>query len=48
MLNNRGCGKKKQWGTHSELGGFVFLRNCYTRWSPAFLEMAEHLPAREK
>jgi len=27
---------------------FVFPSNHYMRWSPAFLEMAEHLPANGK
>ena len=27
---------------------FVFPSHCYTWWSPAFLEMAEHLPAHGK
>ena len=42
MLSNKSWAKKK------EAMVFVFLSHHYTWWSPAFLEMAEHLPADAK
>lgn len=41
-------GGRRKKGAHSEKEHFVFLGNCHTWWSPAFLGMGEHLPAYEK
>lgn len=41
------AGGRREWGMS---GGMVFVipRHCYMGWRPAFLEMAEHLPAGGK
>jgi len=48
MVSNRSLGKKGETGVHLKLIAFVFLNNGYVWWSPAFMEMAKHLPAAGK
>ena len=40
-------GRRRNRGTFG-VTTFVFPSHCYAWWSPAFLEMAEHLPAHGK
>ena len=40
-------GRRRKWGMFGVMV-FVFTGNHYTWWSPAFLEVAEHLPADGK
>jgi len=39
---------KKEEGAKFRVTVFVFPSNCYKQRSPAFLEMAEHLPVNGK
>lgn len=47
VLSNKICGKEGGKGVFG-VRAFVFLSSCYTRWSPAFLETADHRPAERK
>lgn len=47
MVGVKAEGSKRKGGTFRATA-FVFPRDRYTCWSPAVLEMEEHLPAHER
>jgi len=48
MLSVESGGKKKEGGMFEGVAAFVFPSNHCVWWSPAFLEMAGHMPADGK